>query len=371
MKICILTQPLHTNYGGILQAYALQTILNRRGHEVMTEDRRENNSFINKLKRNNFIRSLFGKERICHIEDKDKKIIVHKIEHFIQTYIKTTPPIYSTNKRELKKMFFEVFVVGSDQVWRPIYSPGLFNYFLDFTKGWNVKRIAYAASFGTDEWEFTVKQTAKCSELAKQFDAISVREDSGVGLCQTYLGVNPIHLLDPTMLLEKQDYVNLVTAEKEAEHNGNIMAYFLDKNEMKDSITQLVCRERNGTCFYIMPEKQYSESSGIELSKCIYPSVTSWIKGFMDADYIVTDSFHGTVFSIIFNKPFLAIANKERGVTRFSSLLKILGLEDRLIFSDKDLTKNLLIGNINFDRVNSIIKSEQAKAFMFLEKCLL
>ncbi len=367
MKICILTQPLHTNYGGLLQAYALQTVLKRMGHEVLTEDRKYSRSFIDRLKSINAIRVLFGKERIITISDKDKKIMSRCTDEFIRKYISTTPPVYSCDKRELRNFHFDAFLVGSDQVWRPMYSPCLQNYFLDFTEGQKVKRVAYAASFGTDEWEFTPEQTAACSELAKQFDAISVREESGIGLCKNYFGVDAAHLLDPTMLLEKDDYISLVTQEQEPEHTGKVLTYFLDRTAMKDSVADAVCDKLNGTSFSVMPEKQYSEVGSKELSRCVYPSVTSWLRGFMDAEYVVTDSFHGTVFSIIFNKPFIAIANRERGLSRFSSLLNKFGLEDRLVFSSDDLTEELLKAKIDFDKVNSIRKSEQVRAFEFLE----
>ncbi len=86
--------------------------------------------------------------------------------------------------------------------------------FLDFVKGQNVKRLSYAASFGTDKWEFTPQQTAICSPLAQKFDLVTVREGSGVKLCKDHLGVNAVHVLDPTMLLTKEDYISLIEAEK-------------------------------------------------------------------------------------------------------------------------------------------------------------
>lgn len=372
MKICILTQPLYTNYGGLLQAYALQTVLKNMGHEVMTEDRKTNSdvTIIDKIKRTNAIRKLFGLKKIYTAHDKELKIIAKNTDKFIKKYINTTLPVYSTEKKELSALGFDAYVVGSDQVWRPRYSPYLQNYFLDFTKGQNVKRIAYAASFGTDEWELTPKQTAECSLLLKQFDSVSVREDSGVGLCQRYFGVDAVHLLDPTMLIEKEKYADLVEKEHEPHHQGRVMTYFLDRNEIKDKITAEVCKKLGGDYFSVTPKSRYMDVGPDRIEECVYPSVTSWLRGFMDADYVVTDSFHGTVFSIIFNKPFITIANCERGISRFTSILKVFGLENRLIYSLDNFNTEIIDCEIDFNIVNTIIKSEQEKSFSFLHSIL-
>ena len=129
MRICILTQPLQTNYGGLLQAYALQTVLKRMGHEVWTEDRRENkNNLFGILKKNAKI--LLGPIRkFYYPTSSEKKIISKNTNLFIQKYINTTCPIYSTNKSLLNEYNFDAFIVGSDQVWRPMYSYGIYNYF--------------------------------------------------------------------------------------------------------------------------------------------------------------------------------------------------------------------------------------------------
>lgn len=373
MKICILTQPLHTNYGGLLQAYALQTVLKRMGHDVLTEDRKYINrvTFIDMVKRINVIRILFGKKKIYSPTDEVLRVISKNTESFIKKHIAITPPVYSSDKHELFGFNFDAYIVGSDQVWRPHYSPDLQNYFLDFVDGQNVRRIAYAASFGTDKWELTPRQTEACAALLKQFDAVSVREDSAVELCKKHFGVDAVHLLDPTMLLEKEDYVGLVEQENEPHHSGKVMTYFLDGNAMKDSVTSEICRRLGGKHFSVTPKSRYSDVGSKHMEDCIFPSVTSWIRGFMGAEYVVTDSFHGTVFSIIFNKPFITIANKGRGISRFTSLLKMFGLEDRLIYSVDNLNESLINKKIDFDKVNEIIKSEQEKSFRFLQNALL
>lgn len=374
MKICILTQPLQTNYGGLLQAYALQTVLKRMGHDVLTEDRidvKRKLSIIDRIKRISVLRIITGKSKYPSPTLEELQTLSRNTSRFVKKHICTTEAVVNDSKSLLERYNFDAYIVGSDQVWRPSYSPNLLNYFLDFTKDLSVKRIAYAASFGTDEWEFTPKQTAECSEFVRKFDAVSVREDSGVKLCKKYLGVDAVHLLDPTMLLEKDYYISLAEVENEPHHSGKVMTYFLDNNAMKDAITSEVCEKLGGGHFSVTATSQYLDVGPKHIEDCIFPSVTSWLRGFMDAEYVVTDSFHGTVFSIIFNKPFITIANKERGISRFTSLLKMFSLEDRLIYSADNLNDSLINKKIDFDKVNEIIKSEQEKSFRFLQNALL
>ena len=369
MRICILTQPLGHNYGGLLQAYALQTVLKRMGHEVWTEDRKENKkSLFQNVKY--FTKIVLGPIRhIYYPNSKERKVISQYTDSFIKKYITTTEPVFSQQKIVLEKYGFEAEIVGSDQVWRPRYSYGLRNYFLDFTEGKDVKRLAYAASFGTDEWEFSPKDTRECSRLVQMFDAISVREDSGVILCKDYLGVNSVHLLDPTMLLDKEDYLKIVRQEQEKKHKGKIMVYILDASSEKQQIVQYVSSRLGLQPFSVMPECKFIDVGSKGLEKCIFPSVTEWLKGFEDADFIVTDSFHGMVFSIIFNKPFVAIANKSRGLSRFTSLLKMFNMESRLVFTyNRDDIDRLIDLPIDYTVVNQRRIEEQKKAYEFLNK---
>src|SRR5690606_26995758 len=122
---------------------------------------------------------------------------------FLNKYINHSLLInaYKDLAEYFKNRKFNAVIVGSDQTWRPKYSPNIYNYYLDFLKDNNqIKKLAYASSFGTAEWEYTTEQTEKCKTLAKQFHAISVREHTGVDLCREKLGVEAIQLLDPTLL---------------------------------------------------------------------------------------------------------------------------------------------------------------------------
>lgn len=362
MRICILTQPLQTNYGGLLQAYALQTVLKRMGHEVWTEDRKYPVCPIRR-----FIAKMLSPVRGVYYPTKyQNRIISQFTDSFIHKNINTTDPVITKTKEVFQKYQFDAYIVGSDQVWRPLYSSYIPNYFLDFTVGEKVKRIAYAASFGTSEWEFTPKQTMLCASLLKAFDAVSVREDSGVNLCKQYFGVDAVHLLDPTMLLDKCDYTQLVELEKTPSFKEKLMTYVLDQSPEKQKIIRKVSKEIGHDPIVVMPDKLFNQVGSKEIDRCIFPPVTDWLRGFMDAEYVVTDSFHGMVFSIIFNKPFIVIANKDRGLDRFTSLLNKFGLQERLVYSFDDVTDELIHTPIDYKYVHQILEQEKEKARSFL-----
>lgn len=379
-NICILTQPLLTNYGCLLQAFALQKVLKDMGNEVVTDKRPIKLTsfcikFLSVCKRIVYKFILLKKSNILFpyfLNKTDYNIISKNTESFILNNIATIDLLgdhrkISSNKTSL----FDTYIVGSDQVWRPRYSRRLSNYFFDFiANDMSKKKIAYAASFGVDSWEFSYFQTKNTKKLASLFDAISVREDSAVNLCDQYLDVKATQVLDPTLLLDKEDYLSLIKNDHIPQSKGNLMTYVLDQSLEKNEIIEKVAKYLSLLPFKVMPELKLSKENRKNIDKCVYPKVTEWLRGFMDAKFVVTDSFHGTVFSIIFNKPFIAIANKGRGVTRFTSLLKIFGLEDRLIYSMNELTEELINKPIDFNHVNMIREEQKTKSIQFLVNAL-
>lgn len=378
MKIGIITLPFNANYGGLLQAYALQSVLRQMGHEVLTINRLTKGMLL-KMKVLSFTRRLilrvvFQRKVVVRTwpNTKEENITNQHTNRFIRENIRTTELIDSDQSfSRLEQYAFDAYVVGSDQVWRPKYSPSITNHFLGFLKdNHTIKRIAYAPSFGVENWEFTPKQTEDCSALAKKFHAISVREDSAVELCNKHLGVEAVQVLDPTLLVSREEYVSLVEKDKIPRLNGTLLTYVLDLTPEKKGIIQSVMNELNLKPVSVMPKSLFKEAGSKKLDQCIFPPVTEWIRGFMDAEFVVTDSFHGTVFSIIFNKPFLAVGNSKRGMNRFTSLLRLFDLEDRLILSAADMQNIKLNAPVDFDKVNQILNHKREQAFSFLKNSL-
>lgn len=343
MRIAILTQPLHTNYGGILQAYALQTFLQRRGHEVEVINRDYNNRLNLKLlllRLGSVIKSF-----ICLVFLGKKECVVmnplspfyhaiwtgYDVLPFVMNYINRSKELRTSKalRNYLKGNVFDCFIVGSDQVWRPCYSPCITDFFLkEVPKETKAIKIAYSASFGTDQWEFSELETRECSFLAKQFDLISVREKSGVMLCEEYLGISAEHVLDPTMLLDAEDYIRLFTEAGAPKTQGNLFCYVLDDNrELEPIVSYLHSKSFDpvNATLSAVPTKDNPRPYQM--------SVERWIKGIYEAEFVVTDSFHACVFSIIFKKPFVVLGNKDRGNARFDSLLEMFGLQHRRVES--------------------------------------
>ena len=345
MKIGILTLPLHTNYGGLLQAYALQKTLESLGHKVVVLDTDKHPNIrpwylrpalwgyyaIQKFIKRKDV-EIFQEKRLKRIYE-EYLVTSKNTQSFIDTYIHLR--IYK-KLSEIKRNEFNAIVVGSDQVWRKKYFFGccIRNAFLYFTIGWNIKRVAYAASFGVEKWEYNKKETAECKKAIMNFDAISVREDVGVELCSEYLGVEALHVLDPTMLLCKEDYEKIVREGNSLQSDGTMLTYVIDESEQKSNIVTSIAKAKGLKPFRV--NSQF-ENISANLNDRIQPSVQQWLRGFLDADFVITDSFHACVFSIIFNKPFVVIGNKSRGLSRFNSLLSMFGLEDHLIMDIKDL----------------------------------
>lgn len=384
MKVGILTQPLHNNYGGLLQNYALQQALRGIGikSETIDHNSRRTPAIRRQMSRmaqtvRHLLKPDVYKDPEYHLTKSEAAIIGKNTRHFIDSYIDHTLPFDTEDTLDsiIREKDYGGYVVGSDQCWRPSYCGGfLKEMFLSFVEGKkDLKRVAYAASFGTDQWEFTPEATKVCSRLAKQFDLITVREKSGVRLCKEYLGVDAVHVLDPTMLLNREDYEKLVLKEGEPKSKGNLFHYILDPAEEKRALINEVADKLQLTLFTIMPKCQAENRTRWDvkhrIEDCVFPSVTSWLKGFMDAEMVIVDSFHGAVFSIIFNKPFWVMANAERGNARFESLLSLFGLEDRMI-TPENCAMNDWNKPIDWERVNGILESERVRCIALLKKGL-
>ena len=369
MRIGVLTLPLHNNFGGILQAYALQKVLKDFGHNVVLIDKSRYVSLGPWYKRypiyikRGINRFIFGKNIIVKADVEQNrflKTIAKYTEPFIEKHIRR---VYTKDFSNIRERDFDVLIVGSDQVWRPQYFfSKIENAYLEFAKEWRIKRIAYAASFGTEEWEYTEEQTNNSAALLTKFNVVSVRESSAVQLCNDNFGVKAEQVLDPTMLLCKEDYIELFKDYNAAQSDGNLFCYILDEGEEKKSIIDCVAKEKGLKPFYV--NSRY-EDLDAPLEERIQQPVEKWLCAFYDAEFVITDSFHACVFSIIFNKPFIVYGNRERGLARFNSLLSIFGLEERIVSTKEEATK-AISKPINWEKVNESHRQWKEKSMSFL-----
>lgn len=354
MKIGISTQPLTTNYGGILQNYALQTVLRRMGHDVCTFDIFKYTWVDWTLATfKSIVKHLVGRK--AHFpETPIKRARKQKpLRTFAHKYINLTQRVKIITWDLVQRYSIDTLVVGSDQVWRPIYNLCIEDMFFRYAFGQDIKKIAYAASFGTDLWEFSPTQTKECAELAKHFKAISVREDSGVKLCREHFDVEATHVLDPTLLLTSDDYNKL--CQDIPKREPFVFAYILDIDDQKVAEIKAFAKAKDLPYFIKSAGPNIESTDSIEL----------WLSYFRDASYVITDSFHGTAFSINYNKDFFVFGNAHRGNSRFDSLLNLLNLKDRVVNS-----VNRQIQSINWNEVNQLLDAERHRCQDWLKTSL-
>lgn len=368
MNIGILTLSIHGNYGGVLQNFALNEILKRLGHNSCTIDYKTLRHQRIKIKVFRLLRYLGGDYYIKQISYLNPKFaFLYHIRTFADKHIAFTKVIKTKQEIEHVSSKFDAVIVGSDQVWRYIFIyDDVGSYFLDFVKG-SVKRIAYAASVGVDYNEYPDTVLEKVRILYPNFDAVSVRERSAVNLIKSLWATKPIaeHVLDPTMLLEADYYRQIISQEKVKKQNTkNLFYYVLDTTKSKkDGINKIA--EAKGLNPYTIYSADGKELKTI-LKNGFSQKVEQWLSCIDNSDYVVTDSFHGCVFCILFNKQFIVYGNKERGLSRFTSLLGMFGLENRLVDADIAVDEAVKLPEINYEQVNQLLEEERKKSLTFL-----
>lgn len=343
MKIAILTLPLINNYGGILQAYALQKTLESYGYEAKILRIKYDNNYFS-LAYCKFLAAKIIKFRKYKDATYGLKYL-RDTTKFIKKNINITKDIFEIKDFEkiLKNEKFDGIVLGSDQVLRPKYWS-----FKDYEKcilglSDDLKKIIYAGSFGSKQAE----NLEKLNSVFDKFKVVSVREKSGVELCKKHFGVEAKWVLDPTLLADKKIYEKFLS---QTEAENKIFAYILDTDEKTSQILREVSeRENLGVC------EVNDNANRI--------SIEEWISSIAKAKFIITDSFHGCVFSIIFNKPFFAFINEARGNARLESLFEMFELSDRIINSSKDIN---LKNEIDYEKVNKILAEQKEFAKNFI-----
>ena len=365
MKIGILTIPFNNNYGGFLQAYALTTVLRRMGHEVVIINRKRNLPFRTKLRK--FV--TFG---IASRYEKMVKKISVNTDRFIAENLKTTHPLYSTKaiRRECVRQRFDCLIVGSDQVWRYKYAKkSVEDYFFGFLDvSDDTPRFSYAASFGVDIQEYPIKVATYCGKFLKKFRAVSVREESAVALLEKHFflqRLKAVVVVDPTFLLKQQDYQQLTIRYATETRGDYLFKYVLDETE--DTID--ICAQFQGKL--CLPCQEIKAQTGNSAKQAIIEPVEKWVAEIACAKFVVTDSYHGTIFSILFNRPFVVVTNSTRGLTRIHHLLSHYHLTERMISeSSAEVINEAVYNPIDWTSVNKQIIEDRAYSMDFIRRSL-
>lgn len=361
--IGVITLPnfMFYNYGGVLQNYALTMYLRKLGYDVMPIHC--NSTTLQGAIRES-IYDLFGLrimkkkgEIKFELIDSNAKARNKKFEEFIKTHIKPTNFNYYTDK-----VFAQIndqcdcVIIGSDQVWNPSFIKNmLFTYTLGFLPP--EKRISYAASFGISEIPSNMRDGY--IQNLKDFKAISVREDMAAELISGLINSTPPVLVDPTLLLNREQWH--MVAEKHPNRNSKpyLLTYFLGEESEHIKSTIQSFAKRNNLDIY-----KLSDTSDIRFYSA---GPSEFLDLFENASFVCTDSFHATVFSIIFEKPFSVFPRKQAGMDKMSSRIETLLNKFQIESIDLDFIKD---SKFNFDQNRNVedkMEIERKKSKEFLE----
>ncbi|GHU86876.1 hypothetical protein FACS189476_01110 [Spirochaetia bacterium] len=276
-------------------------------------------------------------------------------------------PIYPTKESmaELNERS-DVFLVGSDQ----LFLNGLYQAFGEYiTSDWvrnNKKKAAYAASFGREDFTGDMNTRSTMAHSMQKFDCFSVREKSGVALARDLFGVHADFVLDPVFLCDVSHYEQMAQYGV-SQTSGKIMVYMLDTYPWKEDVLSRTSSQLGLESFVFIDIKNLEKSN----QPITNAYNEDWLRSILESEFVVADSFHGVCFSIIFRKPFIALANTDRGLTRFESILSLLHLGDRLIFNIEQFDALLpRLTDIDYDAVYEILEKEKVRSMEFLKKAV-
>lgn len=361
-KVELITLHRVKNYGSVLQAYATQEILKNNGYEVEIIDyypkRYTKHGMLLRIKnQNKYLKKSLLIRTISRIIIFPSYLLrFNTFNKFIKKHLNLSKNVYK-NYDELKKNLpdSEIFVTGSDQVWNSDWNDGIDEcLFLNFT---NIKyKIAYAASFGKsklDDWE---KEITK--ELLSKYNSISLRENSGVKICEE-LGINnSINVLDPTLLLTADEWRKI--SSNKYKNEDYILVYNLNRSKKIDNYAKQLSKKTGLKVKYLSYQLHEFYRNG---KMYCNPKVSDFLALIDNAKYVISDSFHATAFSLIFNKEFI-IVYPDKFSTRLQNILKLLDLEDRVAKDDKNL--EMVNKKINYKEVNKKISMERDQSLKWL-----
>lgn len=336
------------NYGQTIQAYALQKALNRIGVDSYliryTGNARKSSLWGKLLKLNNIgkIRAYLQRRKNDIKNDELNKKNSRDLRLFLEQTINLAPQVYSRKDILANPPVADVFITGSDQVWNKLDR----TYYLDFAPD-SARKISYAASFGSAVYEN--KQLTLLSALLKPFESITVREKEGMEMCRKAGRPDAYLVPDPTMLLTSAEYASIASPHNEVK--PYILLYMLgNKNEYDTGECYAFGTKHNLEIRYVASQRQFDEYPKI------YPSMGEWLGLIKNATFVITNSFHGTVFSLIFNKQFITVplsGTAKKMNNRIDTLLQTFDLQDRLTNDNLTLLNPIDYDNIR-ERLNRI-----------------
>ncbi|MFN9645258.1 MAG: polysaccharide pyruvyl transferase family protein [Cyanobacteriota bacterium] len=392
MNVGIITFSNVINYGAVLQAYALQRKIRELGHEPtlinyhkqfpgrrvnlynaidegllrlrsgdFQDLARKYNNYKGKLFSSGLPKQAASDVKASNVEVKPS-VVEEKFREFL-SLIPTTSESYDRTSIFSSPPKFDAYVTGSDQVWNYRRSNDLDAFLLRFAPEAGIK-IAYAASFGVDSIPFFLRGSYKSG--LKRFQHISVREDSGVQLVKSIAGRSAQHVVDPTLLLEANHWSNLMRDTGTPPRYILVYSLTISKNLIDNA--RLIAQRLGAEIVWL--GAFYSETTPPDITIIPPTGPREFLSLIHHALYVLTDSFHGTAFSLTFNIPFLYIGDRyNKQISRARSLLKILGLDDRLQ-DDMPLSNELISKPLDYSSVNRELAERRRSSLYFLQNAL-
>ena len=348
MKLGVIGVWFGENYGSVLTYWALQQTLRSLGHDICMIRKPWRNSSDPEVKGN------------------------HALEFADSHFPWISPSLHLAEFGSLNNAL-DGFVVGSDQVWNYGISKQFgHSFYLDFADTTKLK-LSYASSFGHPVDFAPPEEQKLIARLLKRFDGISVREASGVNLAKKVYGADAVQVLDPVMLPSRTDYDDLM-AESDWQPDGPyILSYVLDPTPEKVALLTEVSNRLKLPLVNVLDGRGNRAANREALGMPVLEDVNAikFLQAFRNSSFVVTDSFHGTSFSILFSKPFITLPNRARGVTRFDSLLTLTGLRDRAVYNlQSEMDLDALVSDIDYQPVEDVLAREREKSLLWLTSAL-
>ena len=364
MTVKVITRHAPSNYGSLLQSIATQTVLEHLGYECkmidyQRKDERGIRMVLNQVSRKKDFSSPLKKLFYIIIRYPVEKYAQCRFDRMRNRYLKMTKRC--TTPEDLSQLKADAFMTGSDQVWGPVIT-GMYDaaYFLQFATG-GAKRLSYAASFG--KTNFDAATTRVYQQMLASYDKITVREDSAVQMLESWGAKNCYgQVLDPTLLLSADEWIDLLVYEEmqiKYASQKYILVYQIHNDRQLSSYALRLAAHTGLKLLRVNPFMNQVHRGG-KFLLCL-----SLIK---NATYIVTDSFHGTCFSLTFEKQFIEVLPNNTTGTRNQSILALTGLSNRIVYDFDDFS--IIKRMINYQPVREILAKERGRSVKML-KCLL
>lgn len=270
--------------------------------------------------------------------------------------------------------YIDTFIVASDVLWYyDAFIKTDYFFMLDFVND-DKRKISYATSFGNTQRFFPKEEILRVHSLLQRFDHISVREYEGVDICKNRLGVQATQVLDPVFICDVSNYDLLAENAERKTKSNFLFAYILDPTKEKADALERIAKKMHLRLVCIT-DKQFNAEDKVNILKksgiLENASIEELIYHIKNAEFVITDSYHGMCFSLIFRKSFLALVNRARGASRFDTLAEDFGIQDRMLENlDDAINKELLLQPMEYADISDRIDKEIERSRRWLQNAL-